>query len=391
MSDVAPTSPLDRLAKSARKPSRLIVGLLSGTSVDAAEAALCHVSGAGSTVKLELVAHRSLPFPAALRASVLAAQTPQELCALNFALGEIFAEAAEAVLAAAGVAPEALDLVGSHGQTVAHLPPPEAKRPSTLQLGEPSLIAERLRTPVICNFRVRDMAVGGQGAPLIPYMDWALFRKPGVTRAFQNLGGIGNVSVVGERLEDTLAFDTGPGNMLLDGLAERITHGALTYDRDGELSRQGSVDPALLEFLMANPYLRRPPPKSTGRELLGRPLLEAVWQRGRARPFDAIATAVAFTVEATALAYERFVLPRFQPEAVFVSGGGSRHPLLMAGLTQRLAPLAVERLNALGFPEAAKEAACFALLANEWLFGVPANVRSATGAHRQVVLGQMVP
>ncbi len=372
--------------------SRLCVGLLSGTSVDAAEAVLCRIEGTGPEVRVTLLAHVSQPFPPEFARRVLTANDTRALCELNFALGERFAEAALEVISRAGLRPKDVDVIGSHGQTVAHLPASLSDTPSTLQLGEASVIAERTGLPVVSDFRTRDVAAGGQGAPLVPYLDWVLFRKPGVTRAMQNLGGIGNVSVVGERLEDTLAFDTGPGNMVLDGLAWRITGGRLQCDLDGTLSRQGRVIPELLEELLAHPFLDLPPPRSAGREGFGESLVARLWERhGASRPHDLMATAAAFTVEATARAYERWLLPRFNLEAVYVSGGGTRNPSLMGGLAARLAPLPVRPLDVLGLPEGAKEAVCFALLANEHLSGTPANVPSATGARRRVVLGKLTP
>ncbi|HEX5746370.1 MAG TPA: anhydro-N-acetylmuramic acid kinase [Archangium sp.] len=372
--------------------SRLCVGLLSGTSVDAVEAVLCRVEGTGPEVRISLLAHVSRPFTPEFTRRVLAANDARSLCELNFTLGEHFAEATLEVIARAGLRPEDVDVIGSHGQTVAHLPASLSETPSTLQLGEPSVIAERTGLPVVSDFRTRDVAAGGQGAPLVPYLDWALFRKPGVARALQNIGGIGNVSVVSDRLEDTIAFDTGPGNMVMDGLARRISGGQLQCDLDGSLSRQGHVIPELLTELLAHPFLALPPPRSAGREGFGDALVERLWERhGATRPHDLMATAVAFTVEATARAYERWLLPRFALEAVYVSGGGTRNPVLMERLTARLAPLPVRPLDVLGLPEGAKEAVCFALLANEHLSRTPANVPSATGAKRRVVLGKLTP
>ncbi|MBU8898203.1 anhydro-N-acetylmuramic acid kinase [Corallococcus sp. H22C18031201] len=374
-----------------RQP-RLCVGVLSGTSVDAAEAALCRVEGTGGDVKLTLLAHESRPFEPELVARVLGLHDAQSLCALDFELGERFAEAVLAVIARAGLSPREVHVVGSHGQTMAHLPPGMGPIASTLQIGEAAVIAERTGLPVVSDFRPRDMAVGGQGAPLIPYLDWAVFRGRGKVRAFQNIGGIANVSIVSERVEDTLAFDTGPGNMLLDALARRVTGGLCACDVDGTLSARGQVIPALLDELLGHRFLAKPPPRSAGREDFGEALLSRVWERHGTRPYDVMATARVFTVEATARAYETYVLPRFPMlDAVYVSGGGSRNPGLMEGLKARLAPVPVERLDVLGFPEAAKEAALFALLAAEHLVGTPANVQSATGARRQVVLGKLTP
>lgn len=374
-----------------RRP-RLCVGVLSGTSVDAVEAALCRVEGTGADVTLTLLAHVSQPFAPELVARVLGPQDAQSLSTLSFELGEHFARAALAVITRSGVSPGDVDAIGSHGQTMAHLPPGHAPTPSTLQIGEPAVIAERTGLPVVSDFRTRDLAAGGHGAPLIPYLDWAAFRGRGTVRAFQNIGGIANVSVVSERLEDTLAFDSGPGNMLLDILARRVTNGQLGYDKDGTLSGRGAVIPALLDELLRHPFLEEPPPRSAGREDFGEALVAGLWERYGDRPHDLMATALAFTVEATARAYEAYILPRFPGlEAVYASGGGTRNPGILGGLRARLAPIPVEKLDVLGFPEAAKEAALFALLAAEFLVGTPANVTSATGARRRVVLGKLTP
>src|SRR5262249_31064351 len=296
------------------------------------------------------------PPPNALRAAAAEPHSAREISELNFLLGERFARAALKVIAAAGLAPKDVDLIGSHGQTIAHLPGPGARQPSTLQIGEAGVIAERTGIPTVSDFRTRDVAAGGQGAPLVPYADWVLFRKRGERRALQNIGGIANVSVVGDRLEEVLAFDTGPGNMLLDELARRITSGALSCDLDGRLSRRGTAIPELLRQLMRHPFLASPPPRSTGREAFGGSLAADLWRRYRRRPFDLMATALAFAVGATARAYERYAFRRFAREGIFVSGGGSRNPGVMSGLRARLSSYApVRSLSALGFPEEAKE------------------------------------
>ncbi|MFZ5470424.1 MAG: anhydro-N-acetylmuramic acid kinase [Myxococcota bacterium] len=368
-----------------------VVGLISGTSADAAEAALCEISGTGKSARVKLLSHVSAPFPRSLRERILSAHTARDVCELDFLLGERFADAALRTIAAAQLRPQDVDLIGSHGQTVVHLPPSLSPTPSTLQIGEAAIIAERTGIATVSDFRARDIAAGGEGAPLVPYADWVLFRKKGGVRALQNIGGIANLSIVSDRLEDTVAFDTGPGNMLLDGLARLATRGKAAFDRDGRMAKKGIVISSLLDELLAHPFLRRRPPKSAGRELFGDELVVSLWARFGRRPFDLLATAAAFTVEATARAYERWVLPRHALEGVYVSGGGSRNPVLMKGLAARLAPLPVRPLDVLGFPEGAKEAACFALLASEFFHRTPQNVPSATGAKRRVVLGKLTP
>jgi anhydro-N-acetylmuramic acid kinase len=369
----------------AKRGGRIALGLISGTSVDAIEAAVCRVSGTGNSARLELLHHHTQPFTEAQIRTIRAADTAAELCRLNFTLGELFARAAKDALKAARIPKTQLGVVGSHGQTIAHLPG------ATLQLGEASIIAELLGAPVVTDFRVRDVAAGGEGAPLVPYADWALFRLKGARRAFQNIGGIANVSVVSDRLEDTVAFDTGPGNMLIDAITRLATNGRQAYDKDGRLAARGKVNTQLLEALCQLPPLHRPPPRSFGREQFGDALANTLWIKHRKRPYDLLATVTAFTVEATARAWEKWVHNGKPMEGVYVSGGGVRNPLLFDGLRRRLAPLPVKTLDELGFPEAAKEAACFALLANEHLEGTPSNIPRATGASRRVILGKRVP
>jgi anhydro-N-acetylmuramic acid kinase len=379
-----------RLERAARKKVRLCVGLISGTSADGAEAALCRIRGTGKSVQLDLVRHVRSPFEPVLAERIRQVATAREASELNFLLGERFARAALKVIRQAGFRPEQIDAIGSHGQTIVHLPPP-SPWPSTLQIGEPAVIAERTGIPTICDFRTRDVAVGGHGAPLVPYADWALFRKRGVHRALQNIGGIANLSVVGTNLDETVAFDTGPGNMLMDAIALRISSGSLSCDLNGSLSSRGTVIRPLLSKLLRHPFLAEPPPRSTGRESFGEEMASALWSKFGRRRFDLMATVLAFSVESTARAYEQWIFPRRSLEGIYVSGGGSRNPNLMRGLKERLASVPVKPLAALGFPEEAKEAACFALLASEFLSGTPQNVPSATGAKRRVVLGKLVP
>lgn len=378
----------------------IVIGLMSGTSADGTSAAVVRIEGAPPDLTWQLLAHRETPHPAALREAIFAAFGPgagaDRLCALNFALGHAFADAALAVLAAAGLTADETDLIGSHGQTVWHIP--AGDEASTLQLGEAAVIAERTGLPVVSNFRPRDMAAGGQGAPLVAYVDRLLFAHPDRARALQNIGGIANVTYLppagegGNAPAGALAFDTGPGNMLIDDAAGRATGGAWAYDHDGALAARGRVDEALLAELLAEPYLHLPPPKTTGRELFGAQFGEKVWARGVAAglaPADIVATLTAFTARSIARAY-RDHLPRFPDEAI-VSGGGARNPTLMAMLRERLAPARVLTSADLGLPVEAKEAVAFAVLAYETWHGRPGNLPAATGARRAVVLGQITP
>ncbi|HYJ81086.1 MAG TPA: anhydro-N-acetylmuramic acid kinase, partial [Longimicrobiaceae bacterium] len=332
---------------------------------------------------------------AAIHAAIVAG-TAETLCGVHAELGEWLAEAVLRLCAEAGVAPEDLAAVGSHGQTVWHRPPAAERRGATLQLGDAATVAERTGCAVVSDFRARDVAAGGHGAPLVPWVERLLFAAEGRARALQNIGGIGNVTRVPARGSDEplLAFDTGPGNALIDAAVELATGGRLTYDRDGRLAVQGTVDQTLLAELLRHPYLAVEPPKSTGREEFGRPfverLVEAMRPEGDRDWLDLVATLTELTARSIADAYGRWVIPRGIGEVV-VSGGGARNPALMARLGELLAPLPVRDGSALGMDPDAKEAVAFALLAWAHLHGIPANAPDATGAAGPRVLGSLTP
>jgi anhydro-N-acetylmuramic acid kinase len=376
----------------------LAVGLMSGTSVDGIDAALVSIP-AGDPRGVTLQAFVTVPYPAELREEILAVchrgvGGVDRVCVLNVAIGECFAAAALSVLAAGGVRPEEVGFIASHGQTVWHQPEAVScggvAARGTLQLGEPAVIAERTGATVVANFRSRDMAAGGQGAPLVPYVDFLLFGAADVTRAVQNLGGIGNVTFLraGGAAEEVLAFDTGPGNMTLDAAARRVTQGQQSVDTDGRLARAGQVLPELLAELMADPYLAQPPPKSTGRERYGEPFVAALWDRGFRGP-ELVATLTAFTAQTVALGYRNW-LPGTVDE-VILGGGGAHNPALVERLASALAPARLRRHADFGIPDDAKEALAFALLGYETLRDRPANLPSATGACRPLVLGSITP
>ncbi len=374
-----------------------VVGLMSGTSADGVDAAVVEIEGSPPALKVDLLSFTFVPFEREQRARIFALFDPatsdvESICRMNFALGEWFAAAALQAIADAGLMPDDVDLIGSHGQTIYHAVDAEPR--ATLQIGEAAVIAARTGITTVADMRVADVAVGGEGAPLVSYVDWLLFRHPTRVRAVQNIGGIANVTYLpaDDDPAGVLAFDTGPGNMLIDDAVRRVTSGRSTFDRDGRLAARGEVDEGMLAWLMEHPYLARRPPKTTGREQFGVSFGDRVWEQARQRglePVDVIATLTAFTAASIADAYRRF-LP-CMPDEVIVGGGGANNPTLVAMLRQRLHPARVTSHRDLGMSDDAKEAVAFAVLAYETLHGRPGNLPSCTGARRQVVLGKIVP
>jgi len=392
---------MQRLADLAKRPVRRVVGLISGTSADGIDAALVEVSGIGLRAHLRLIAGLTVPFRAADRDELFrmfdpSTATVDRITAFNFLLGDLFAEAALAVIAQAGVPVADVDLVGSHGQTIWHIPAPHG---STLQIGEPAVIAERTGLPVIADFRVADMAAGGQGAPLASYFDLVVFRHPTLNRAAQNIGGIGNVTYLPARKpdgcgsEDVLAFDTGPGNLVIDAVVADATGGQQAFDQDGAIAARGRISGEWLAQLLADPYLHQKPPKTTGRELYGSPFARRLLSEARARRLsadDTVATVSALTADSIVAAYREFLLPRGPLHEVVLSGGGSYNGFLRRRIAAALG-ISVRTCEELGINGKLKEAMMIALLASDAVAGVPTNVPAATGARGPRVLGKFVP
>ena len=377
-----------------------VIGLMSGTSLDGIDAVLVHFSGTSEAdVQWSVKAFVSIPYTPEQRRRIhnaIVHGTPADLCRLHADLGEWFAAAALAVCEVAGCGPGEVDLVGSHGQTLWHIPPAGGLRGATLQLADPATIAERTGIAVVSDFRSRDVAAGGEGAPLVPWQDRVLFSLPGRRRVLQNIGGIANVTWVPPKGDRTpiLAFDTGPGNVLIDAAVELATRGRETFDRDGRRAARGRVDETLLAEILAHPFFEQPPPKSTGREVFGRPFVEQLVQR---RPpsddqawDDLVATVTAVTARSIASAIGRWVLERGVDEVV-ISGGGARNPTLVGMIRDGLAPIPVVPGEALGIDPDAKEAIAFAGLAWAYACGIPGNVPEATGARGLRVLGSYTP
>ena len=382
-------APLARLQAARARRERLVIGLLSGTSADGTDAALCAIEGVDDTTRCTVRGFVSTPFARPLRERIfrVAEANATELCDLDVLLGQSFADAAIAVAAAARVPLADVDLIGSHGQTAVHHPRSAGHVGATLQIGEAAVIAERTGCPVVSDFRVRDVAAGGEGAPLVPLADHLLFRAPGRRRAMQNIGGIANVTLVSERLADLVAFDNAPGNMPLDTVARAASHGVEAFDRDGMRAARGTIDDSLLAELHRHPFLSQPPPKSTGREDFGKEFVYPLLARFGDRKDDLLATLTRFSAEAIARSY-REALPSM-PDEVYISGGGALNPTLMRHLVELLAPIPVQSLAALGVDPEAKEAIAFAVLANQTLFGAAGNIPAVTGAAGPRVLGKL--
>ncbi|KPK81748.1 MAG: hypothetical protein AMS25_05190 [Gemmatimonas sp. SM23_52] len=373
------------------------LGLMSGTSLDGIDAALVQVDERDGRLGAFLEAFLSLPYTSDQRQAIKEALTgtPQQLCRVNFELGGWFAEAALRLLEKTGVAAAELAAVGSHGQTIWHEPPSGDVPGGTLQLGEPAVIAERLGVPVVSDFRARDMAAGGHGAPLVPLIDQLLFSLPDGWRALQNIGGMANVTLLPPEAspQPVIAFDTGPGIAVIDAVVELLSAGAERYDADGRRAAAGAVNGELLVRLLDDDYFREKPPKSTGRERFGEPYARELIRSGRELGMgddDLVATATALTARSIADAYE-LVAPESTPNECVVSGGGARNPTLMQMLAEALDPVPVTDLSALGWDPDAKEAAAFAILAYLFRTGRPGNLPSVTGAAGPRVLGKLTP
>lgn len=382
-----------------------IIGLMSGTSADGIDAALLEIGLNKGLPKLRLLHFAVVPFPGGLRERILrvadaGSGATSEICRLNVLLGELFAKAAISVARRAGVPLRDVSLIGSHGQTIAHLPDPTDEHGvsirSTLQIGEPSVIAERTGVTTVADFRPRDLAAGGEGAPLTPYLHTLLFRNPHRSRIVLNLGGIANLTFLpkGRGTLGVLAFDTGPGNVLIDGLVVRLTGGMMNADLDGRIAAAGRVETSLLRWLMAHPYLRRRPPKSTGRESFGPALIEALLHRAAARSIaeeDLVAIVTAFTAQSVAL-HVRRDLPRSAASAeLIICGGGADNPMLIKRLQDALPECHLLTANEAGFPSRAIEASAFALLAYLTTHGLPGNLSRITRATHPAILGKIVP
>lgn len=400
-----------------RKPM-LVLGLMSGTSADGIDVALVRIAPSRGlstrSTPARLLDFHTFPFPASVRKEILRIAnggpcTSADISNLNFLLGELFARAALAACSRFAVRPGQIALIASHGQTIYHQGRPQRYLrsgliASTLQIGEPAVIAERTGITTVGDFRVADVAAGGHGAPLVPFVDYLLYRHPARARIALNIGGIANLTVIPAAAapQQVMAFDTGPGNMLIDALVRHFTDGKRSFDHDARMARHGTLLPLLLQQLLAQSYFQQPPPKTCGREQFGAEFAQRVLRMvrsfaRRARPEDLVRTATLLTPLSIVAAIHRWVLPKLSRNRkaagfdLVLSGGGAHNPLIRAQLEAALAGLGVRLCTSgdLGVPEDGKEAYAFALLAYQTLHRRPSNFPSATGARHPVILGKI--
>jgi anhydro-N-acetylmuramic acid kinase len=370
---------------------------MSGTSADGVDVAIIDCLKNG----LEVLAFETCPYQAALRKAILKLFDPEtarieDICHLNFAIGEVFAEAVIQLCKTHKIPLSSIDLIGSHGQTIWH----NSKGTrfgkqilrSTLQIGEPCVIAQRTGITTVADFRTADVAAGGQGAPLVPFTDHLLFTDKRKNRVVQNIGGIANLTWLpaGGEVSDIIAFDTGPGNMMIDGLISILSGGKHHFDRDGRVAAAGKINEMMLYELMRHKFIRKSPPKTTGREDFGMQCAAEFYNRVKIamRPADIVATATAFTARSIAEAYKQFLPDKV--DEVILCGGGSRNPTLVKMLKKYAAPAKVIVMDDLGINADAKEAISFAILAAYTIKGIPSNAPSATGAKQPVILGKII-
>ncbi|PEW01275.1 anhydro-N-acetylmuramic acid kinase [Bacillus cereus] len=374
-----------------------IVGLMSGTSLDGIDAALVRVNNYGVRTEIDMIEFITYPFPKDVEEEIIQSlsvdtSNVQLICSLNFKLGKLFADAVKEVCKKARLPLEQLDLIGSHGQTIYHQPTQEKNWvPSTLQIGEPSVIAYETNTTVISNFRTMDIAAGGQGAPLVPYTEYILYRSKEKGRLLQNIGGIGNVTVLPKQasLNELYAFDTGPGNMIIDEICRQLFN--VEYDKGGNLAKQGKINEQLLSYCINHPYIMSPPPKTTGRELFGKQYVDILLSKfDSLSNHDIVATITMFTAKSIVDNYCKFIFPQVKIDEVIIGGGGSYNKTLLNMIQSLLGEsIQVYTQEELGYSSEAKEAVAFALLANETYHGNASNVPNATGAKNAVILGNI--
>jgi len=391
---------MNKLIELTRKKKKLVIGLMSGTSLDAVDVALVEIEGNGKNTKLTLKGFLEYPFPPEIREIILRNSTPptssvDEICKLNFVIPQIYAKAIEELCRNLRCSLKEIDLIGSHGQTIQHLPNDEKwgeyKTSSTLQIGDPSVLAKLTGVVTVGDFRPADIALGGQGAPLVPYFDYLIFGSPDKNRALLNIGGISNITILKKNAtqDEIIACDTGPGNMLIDAAAKKFF--GINYDPDGTIAAKGQFDEDLFNALVIKDnFIEAPPPKSTGREYYGLEFLESCFEEfADVPPENWLNTLTHFTAYAVYRNYEKFIKPKIVLDELFVSGGGLKNKFLLLKLREFFEGVEIEDIETIGVSSDAKEAICFAVLANETIAGNPSNIPKATGAKAPTILGKI--
>lgn len=392
------------LEKIRQKEERIIIGINSGTSADGIDVAICKIRGCGLETEIELLGYETFPYSPQLRQRILndmgASQAGAgELCIMSFYLGELFAYAAKNICKKFSIPFEEIDAIGMHGQTIYHHPEPlkfanfEIK--GTLQIGNPAVVAERTGKIVVSDFRSRDMASGGEGAPLTPYLDFVLFSHRARGRVLINIGGVTNLTAIpaSSPLEKIIAFDSGPGNALIDYAMIHYSQGKLMFDENGAWAKKGTVVKNLLDKLMSHPYFKKSPPKSLDKETFGKTFLQKILKENPSiSQYDMVATLTEFTVKTIVLALKEFVFPKDSSyEEIIISGGGSQNLKIIEEIKKSFPKLSVNTMDDYPILGKAKEAVLFAFLANETLMNKPGNLPNVTGAKRQVILGNITP
>ncbi len=390
---------MKRLFDLFQKETRLAIGLMSGTSVDGIDAALVQITGSGIKTKLRQIDFITLPFPAEFKDFVLRNSTSgtsdvADIARLNFLMAQLYADAVNALCQHARVGKEKVDLIGSHGQTIHHLPQKVKmfgkEVAATFQIGDPSVVAKLTGIITVGDFRVGDVALGGQGAPLIPYFDYILFHSDKMSRALLNIGGIANITFLPKdcQVNDVMAFDTGPGNMVIDQLMKMFYE--KDFDQDGIVASSGSIKKDMLEYLLMDEFIMIPPPKSTGRERYGNSYVKNLLLRfGNYPKEDIAATITELTSVAVHENFKRFLSSEGKLDGLYVSGGGAHNQFMMDSLRRHFTGTDVRNAETLGLSSDAKEAICFAVLANETISGNPTNLPQVTGASKATALGKV--
>lgn len=392
---------IESLSKLSKRKNKFVIGLMSGTSVDGVDVVLTRIQGCGIKTRIKQLGFDTYPFPPKMKEMILRnaelnGGNVTDICKLNFLIARLYVNAIKSLCSKIKFPVDKIDLIGSHGQTIHHLPQKEKifgyDIGSTLQIGDPSVIAKLTGILTVGDFRVGDVALGGQGAPLVPYFDYLIFHSNKNNRALLNIGGISNITLLNKncKVDNVIAFDTGPGNMLIDYLSQKYFN--KDYDKDGKIAKQGSFVPEVFMFLKKNDtFIERKPPKSTGREYYGKKFLSMLIKKFNSiQPQDMIRTVTKFTAYSVYRNYEKFIANETKIDELFLSGGGAKNFQLVKDLKDYFGKsVRVKNIEELGISSDAKEAICFAVLANETISGNETNIPSVTGASRKTILGKI--